>query len=81
MGDFAKWIGYATQTPLATMQRGQSLELTLYYESMASTPVGYTRFVHVVHPTAGMVTQADAIPQQGANPTWSWQRGEIIAAL
>lgn len=82
MGNFAKWVGYAMPTPVATVQSvqsGQSLALTLYYESIAPTPMGYTRFVHVVHPTAGLVTQADAIPQQGANPTWAWQRGEIIA--
>ncbi len=79
MGDFARWIGYELDSSTTSVQPGQSLHLTLYYESITSTATGYTRFVHVVHPTDGLITQADSVPAHGANPSWSWQPGEIIS--
>jgi hypothetical protein len=77
IGDFAKWIGYDLQVP-SPLLPGQSVTLTLYYEGVATTEMNYTRFVHVPRPTTGLVTQNDAVPQGGANPTWTWQRGEVI---
>ena len=78
MGDFAKWIGYDGPRANTSVAPGESVTVTLVYQSIAPTDVDYTRFVHVVHADAGLVTQADAVPQDGANPTWAWQPGEVI---
>jgi hypothetical protein len=76
--DLAELWGYDLTLPAAGLRAGDSLSLTLYYRSLAPTAAGYTRFVHLVGPAGEVVAQADAPPQNGLNPTWSWVPGEVI---
>lgn len=62
-------------------QADDEIDITLYWEVLASTSRSYTRFVHLIDPTTDQppVVQSDAIPQYGTYPTNQWQVGEIVA--
>ncbi len=81
-GDMATLLGYTVgQTDGATLsaEQGDSFTLALYWKSEQRTATDYTRFIQVYHPDLGMAAQFDSLPQQGANPTWAWVPGEVIA--
>ena len=60
-------------------QTANVLKLTLYWESLASSPIDYTRFVHLLDPASGeVIAQHDAFPQNNSYPTSQWTPGEII---
>jgi len=42
-------------------------------------PESYKVFVHLLDANGVPRAQADALPQNGTRPTWSWLPGEIIA--
>lgn len=77
-GSMATLLGYDLSTPAQGVRAGDHFTLTLYYRSDATTSADYTRFVHVYQPTTGMAAQFDSPPQNGVNPTWTWQPGEVI---
>jgi hypothetical protein len=66
-----------------TFQAGETINLTLYYQALQDSTVGYTAFVHLLGesdpeqepPLAG---QMDSEPCRGALVTNNWQAGEII---
>jgi hypothetical protein len=76
--DVATLLGYDLDLPAGGVRAGASVTLTVYYRSERATSADYTRFVHVFSAEQGMAGQADSPPQQGLNPTWSWQPGEVI---
>ena len=75
-------LGYDLTLPAprsnTTIQAGEQLTVTLYYQSETDTQRDYTRFLHLYSPSGGMVAQNDNLPQAGVNPTWSWVPGEVI---
>lgn len=74
-GDRIRLRGY----DLGTLQAGQPLEITLYWESMAEVDEDYAVFVHLVEEGSGrIVTQIDEEPQHGSYPTSMWVPGEIV---
>lgn len=77
-GDLARLTGVAVETQGVAVRGGDSLTVTLRYDTLAPTDANLTRFVHFYAPTLGMAAQADGIPQQGLNPTWAWLPGEQI---
>ena len=77
-GDLAQLRGVAVQTLAATVRAGDTLTVTLRYDVLAPAADDLTRFVHLYDPAQGMAAQADGIPQQGLNPTWSWLPGEQV---
>jgi hypothetical protein len=79
IGATATLLGYDLTPPVEQFHAGDAFTLTLYYRSETGTTADYTRFVHLHNPTLGMAAQFDSPPQNGVNPTWSWQPGEVIA--
>jgi hypothetical protein len=59
-------------------QNDQNLDLTLYWESLVSTPIDYTVFVHVRNEAGETIAQMDRPPLGGAYPTSVWDSGELI---
>jgi len=60
------------------IQPGQSLDMTLYWKSIAPSPLQYTVFVHLLDSQGALRTQQDSMPQAGALPTSCWVVGEIV---
>ena len=77
-GDLANLVGVAVETPAIAVHPGDALTVTLAYDVLAPSSVDLTRFVHFYDPALGMAAQADGLPQQGLNPTWSWVPGERV---
>ncbi|MBN2390389.1 MAG: hypothetical protein JXR84_06685 [Anaerolineae bacterium] len=73
-GAHIRLLGY----DVGTLQAGQPLETTLYWQSLAELDEDYLIFVHVLDETGAIVTQVDEGPQQGSYPTSLWIAGEII---
>jgi len=56
-----------------------SLDLTLYWESLAQTPVDWSVFAHVQNDTGETVAQKDGPAGGGRYPTSLWDAGEIVS--
>jgi uncharacterized membrane protein len=77
----AALVGY--DLPQARLKRGDSLDLSLVWQSLAarSWDVSYTVFLHVTGPNGAIVAQQDALPGEGGLgrwPTTSWMPGEYV---
>ena len=70
--------GY-TLTPDPTVHPGDTLTVTIFYRAQKAMPTDHTRFLQLHSLAHGMAAQADAMPQDGANPTSAWVKGERIA--
>jgi hypothetical protein len=57
----------------------ESLQLDLFWESLAPTNAEYTVFIHLLDQNGVMVSQLDRPPAAGQYPTSLWRPGEIIA--
>ncbi|MEZ4767597.1 MAG: 6-pyruvoyl-tetrahydropterin synthase-related protein [Caldilineales bacterium] len=78
LGDLATLLGYDLALPEAGLRPGSRFDLTLYYQADSPTGQNLTQFAQLYNPDLGMAAQQDALPQDGANPTWAWAPGEII---
>jgi len=56
-----------------------ALDLTLYWQSLASVSVDYTAFVHLQDGDGGLIGQHDGWPCAGTYPTTRWRPGEVVA--
>jgi len=65
-GDQIALVGYARQ---ASVARGATLAVKLYWRARAPIAEDYTVFMHLVDANDKMVAQQDAQPQRGAYPT------------
>lgn len=77
-GEHITLEGY-TLAPDTTVRPGDALTVTLFYRARDAMPTDYTRFLQLHNPVHGMAAQADTMPQNGANPTSAWLKGERIA--
>jgi hypothetical protein len=70
-------LGYdlEPEAPLA----GDTLHLTLYWQSLKPMTRPYTVFAHLVGPDDQLVGQQDNMPLHDTAPTTCWLPGEIIA--
>ncbi|MBW7881199.1 MAG: glycosyltransferase family 39 protein [Caldilineaceae bacterium] len=59
----------------ATVRAGETLSVSLQWDSLAITPVDYTTFLHVLAPGGDMVAQLDKQPLDGFAPTHTWLPG------
>ena len=60
------------------LRPGNTLPLTLYWQSDGPTDIDYTIFVHLVGPDGQPHGQVDRFPGGGAAPTTSWIPGQVI---
>ena len=61
------------------VQPGDTLSVTLYWQSVAPMDTDYTVFVHLLDENGIVVAQRDTYPGLGNAPTSTWQVGEAIA--
>ncbi len=73
-GDAVKLTGYE----MRQTEDSASLEITLYWESLAPLDEDYTAFVHLLKPDGSLAAQSDVPPANGLYPTSAWQSGERI---
>lgn len=53
--------------------------MTLYWESVAQTPVDWNTFAHLRNPAGQTVAQKDGPTGSGEYPTSLWDAGELLA--
>jgi hypothetical protein len=58
---------------------GQSLDVTLYWKSIAPSQLQYTVFAHLLDSQGALRAQQDAMPRDGALPTSCWVVGEVVS--
>ncbi len=75
-GDAFALVGYtlANGAPRA----GESLNVTVYWQSIAKSDKDYTVFVHLLDSEGKLRAQLDTQPRGGAYPTTIWDAGEIV---
>jgi formylglycine-generating enzyme required for sulfatase activity len=61
------------------VQNNEELKLTLYWESLAQTPIDWTAFVHLRNKDGQTVAQKDGPVGNGRYPISLWETGEIVA--
>lgn len=61
-----------------TLQPGETLHVTLWWEGLAPMAQDYVVFVHLLLPPDVVWAQQDQMPQAGAARTSTWQVGERI---
>jgi hypothetical protein len=73
-GDVIELAGY----DLA--QTKDTLELILYWQTLAVPDQNYMFFIHIADPATGKpVTQVDAMPREFTYPTGMWAPGEVVS--
>jgi hypothetical protein len=66
------------QESLARLAAGDTLPLTLFWESLSPMTERYKVFVHLLGPRLNLWGQHDSEPSGGSRPTPAWQPGETI---
>ncbi len=61
-----------------TVQAGQAVHLTLYWEALSRMDEDYTVFVHLVDSEGSPIAQSDSQPLSGFYPTSFWEVGELV---
>jgi hypothetical protein len=68
--------GYSLST--RNLRAGESLKVTLYWQSLGRTRISYRVFVHLVGQKGRVAGGKDVVPDQGAYATVLWQPGDWI---
>jgi hypothetical protein len=76
LGDRIALIGYDLDR--ATVNRGETIRLRLYWQALQRPGADYTVFAQVRAADNQMVAQKDSPPQAGAYPTSFWDAGEVV---
>jgi len=76
LGDQVTLLGYDVSPEI--VQPGQTLDLTLYWQSRRQMTEDYTVFTHLVAADGRIVAQQDNQPAEGRYPTSVWDAGEIV---
>lgn len=69
-------IGYTLDQRLVA--KGESVKLTLYWQSRNQPSNNYKVFVHLVTDGDIRAAQHDSEPQNGASPTSTWMPGQVV---
>jgi hypothetical protein len=69
-------VGYDYAT--RTIEAGDAVVLTLYWEALAARPADYVVEVRLLDGDGRAWATADGRPQNGRSPTPSWRRGDVI---
>lgn len=76
-GQFARLVGFRLSS--TTAHPGDHLHLTLYWHALGNSgDVGYTVFAHLIDQHSIIFAQQDHPPDNGANPTSGWIKGEFV---
>ncbi len=75
---FIRLLGFEPAENWQHLQPGQSIKIKLQWQALQAIPASYKQFLHLRDGTGQIVSQADALPQQGAALTTGWLPGEII---
>ena len=70
---------YNLQPTTCNLKPGDSLTITLYWQSLAKMTHDYSVFVHLLDENELIVAQRDMYPGQGLYPTSLWSAGDAIA--
>jgi hypothetical protein len=70
-------IGYDLSA--TTLEPGDSLAVTWYWQAGAGVEVSYTTFAHLVGPDGRIYAQHDQPPLAGRRPTTGWLAGEYLS--
>ncbi|MCK4452107.1 MAG: glycosyltransferase family 39 protein, partial [Anaerolineae bacterium] len=73
----ARLLGYRV-TP-TVVEPGGTVNVTLYWQTLARPDHNYTVFVHLLSEVGTMVAQRDTYPGLGRYPTTAWERGVAFA--
>jgi hypothetical protein len=69
-------LGYSI--PSRAGRAGKTLDVTLYWQSVAKSDKDYTVFLHLLDSSGIVRAQLDMQPRSGAYPTSIWDVGEIV---
>jgi len=82
-GGVMKLLGYEAMSNeergTGELRPGDSLAITLYWQSLAEMDHNYSTFVHLLDETELIVAQRDMYPGQGLYPTSLWSTGDVVA--
>ncbi len=76
-GNQAKLIG--VDVPHLTVQPGDSMPITLYWQGIALFDRSWAVFVHLIDEEGQIISQQDQIPGGGQFPTTSWLPNEYLS--
>lgn len=76
LGAGITYLGYDLEPQKA--EPGDTLHLTLYWQSRAPIDTSYKVFVHLMNVGIGMWGQVDNVPVGGTRPIPGWLPGEVI---
>lgn len=77
VGDYLSLRGYSQQP--TTFQAGETITVTLWWETREQMDIDYTGFIHVVAPDGTILAQEDRLLRSGARATSSWRVGELVS--
>ena len=63
----------------AQLSAGDTLSVTLFWQSDGLISADNHVFVHVLDESGELVAQHDGVPASGKRPTWGWQEEEVIS--
>lgn len=72
--DMVRLVGYDTSSD--HLVRGDTVEITYYFEALRDVPAGWKLFVH--GDTGNKTLNYDHVPARGLYPVDRWQKGEYI---
>jgi uncharacterized membrane protein len=75
LGDSIKLVG--ARLP-QTASQGESLSVSLFWQTARGVQSDYVAFVHALDVTGNPVFQDDTVPGQGARPVPGWLPGEVV---
>jgi 4-amino-4-deoxy-L-arabinose transferase-like glycosyltransferase len=78
-GGVMRLLGYNLQPATCNLQPGDSLTVTLYWQSLAEINQDYSVFVHLLDENDLIIAQRNTFPGLGSFPTTLWQVGDAIA--
>jgi hypothetical protein len=75
-GDLVTLVG--ADLDRVTIEPGETLDLTLYWQARTAMSKSYTVFTHLLDADSRIWAQKDGIPVNGARPTTGWVLKEVI---
>jgi mannosyltransferase len=78
LGDLVAFLGYTMHQK--SVQSGDSLRVTLWWQALAEMDKDYSLFIHLVGPGDRIWAQQDSLLQYEGRPTSTWLPGEKVRA-